>query len=720
MSGEAAIGLRRMLEQGEAIFGPLCAEFGALQWVTDLDANRCLYVNSLCWELLELSREEIYLDRNAGLSRIHPDDRDGVIAAFQNLAEAKRLDITYRLVMPSGRRRWLRCRAHLLPPDASHGRWIAGLALDVTRQKTVEIRLAVKRELTRLITRAEAAATVVPKLLRAIAAPLDCAAAGLWIVDDSRNVMSCGAYWHRPGVELAAFAETSGQLELKPGEDLPGRCWARRETEVSKEPEDELTSDRSARARAAGLRTIAEFPVCWNDELLGVLELGSAESPASDAELQEAIAGIAGLLAGYLERNRLDAAARREKRQQEFLAEQLRQSQKMEAVGRLAGGVAHDFNNLLQIINGYTELLADALESQPQARDWLGQVRRSGQRAAGLTRQLLAFSRKQALETRVLDLGQLVTEGQRMFLRLISEDIKVVLRVQPDLWRVRADAGQLDQVLMNLLVNARDAMPSGGSLTIEVANERFDDADQKLANAVPPGAWVRLSVTDTGIGIPPEIQSKIFEPFFTTKDRERGTGLGLSTVFGIVQQSSGHTRVYSEPGRGTTFHVYLPAMRAGAEAAPDLPAAPLATGNETVLVVEDQEDIRLVLAKMLRAGGYKVLLADDEEHAVVLARTHAEAIDLAICDMVMPNKNGPAVANLLRRQRPGIGILFMSGHTEHPALDAEAQAPDTVRLQKPFDRSTLLQGSGARWRRGRRRRRPARRNITRWWSTTRR
>jgi two-component system cell cycle sensor histidine kinase/response regulator CckA len=288
------------------------------------------------------------------------------------------------------------------------------------------------------------------------------------------------------------------------------------------------------------------------------------------------------------------------------MAEQLRMAQKMEAVGQLAGGVAHDFNNLLTAILGYSQLLAPELRGNPEHFSAIEEIRKAGERAAGLTRQLLAFSRKQMLELRVLDLNEIVHHIQEMLSRLIGEDIQVVMNLDPALSSVRADAGQIEQVIMNLAVNARDAMPRGGQISLETANVELDETYAQTHVPVQPGPYVMLAVSDTGVGMDRETRERIFEPFFTTKEKGHGTGLGLSTVYGIVKQSGGYIWVYSEPGRGTSFKIYLPRVQAPAEAlvVPE-PAALPAVGNETILLVEDEESVRALVRRTLEARGYR-------------------------------------------------------------------------------------------------------------------
>ncbi len=367
------------------------------------------------------------------------------------------------------------------------------------------------------------------------------------------------------------------------------------------------------------------------------------------------------------------------------LEAQLRQAQKMEAVGRLAGGIAHDFNNLLMVIQGYTELLLDGLAPSDSMRRNAEQIHEASDRAAGLTRQLLAFSRKQLLAPKVLDLQLVVTDMEKMLRRLIGEDIDLATVTQHEVWSVKADRSQLEQVILNLAVNARDAMPRGGKLTIETANVELDNAYARQHPIVTPGPYVMLAVTDTGTGMDAETQAHVFEPFFTTKDKGKGTGLGLATVYGIVKQSGGYVWVYSEPGQGTTFKVYLPRAQALA-AAPDRSAAGgrPRRGSETILLVEDERGVRELAREHLELNGYTVLQAEDGEAALEVASKHSGKIHLLLTDVVMPGMSGRDLAERMEKLRPGIKILYMSGYTDQAIIHHGILAADTVLLQKPF------------------------------------
>jgi len=370
------------------------------------------------------------------------------------------------------------------------------------------------------------------------------------------------------------------------------------------------------------------------------------------------------------------------------LEQQLRQSQKMEAVGRLAGGIAHDFNNLLMVISGYSEFLLGRLGDEPRLRGPAQEIASAAERASSLTRQLLAFSRKQMLAPRVVNLNDVATENLKMLTRMIGEDIDLVMVPATDLWPVRADAGQIEQVIMNLAVNARDAMPSGGKLTIETSNVALDEEYARFHAPLRPGDYVMVAISDTGAGMDAETQSHIFEPFFTTKGT-KGTGLGLSTVYGIIKQSGGYIWVYSEVGKGTTFKIYLPRVASTGETAVQV-ATPVEQqrvepGTETILLVEDEANLRYLARQYLEKQGYKVIEAADGAVAMQIAVAHDKTIHLLLTDVIMPGMNGRELAQRISEIRPNVKILYMSGYTEN-VIGHNGMLDAGVRLlQKPFN-----------------------------------
>jgi PAS domain S-box-containing protein len=371
------------------------------------------------------------------------------------------------------------------------------------------------------------------------------------------------------------------------------------------------------------------------------------------------------------------------------LAEQYRQAQRMEAIGQLAGGVAHDFNNLLTIIGGYTELMLSGT-SPDSWRAFLKEIQKASQRAAGLTRQLLAFSRRQVLTPVSLSLPEVVAEMVGMIRRFLRENIEVVSSLEPALWRVRADPAQMEQVLLNLAINAGDAMPGGGTLTLTTANVVLDETYTRGQREVAPGRYVRISVTDTGCGMDESTRARLFEPFFTTKEIGKGTGLGLATVYGILKQSGGHIDFASEVGRGTTFNIYLPACETGLSdpgaTAPDPLTSP---SRETILLVEDDAGVRFLVRDVLAKTGYTILEARNGPEAIRLCQDFGGAIDLVLSDVVMPEMSGPELREHLGQLRPQLRFLYMSAYTDDVLVLEGVAGNETAFLQKPFSTQLL-------------------------------
>jgi PAS domain S-box-containing protein len=433
------------------------------------------------------------------------------------------------------------------------------------------------------------------------------------------------------------------------------------------------TTDQGFMPIAAHRRAIAGEPVTFHIEWAGGSYACHAEPlRAEDGRVQGAIC----MALDITDRKHLEA--------------QLRQAQKMEAVGRLAGGIAHDFNNLLMVIQGYTELLLERLGVNDPLRRNADQIREASERAASLTRQLLAFSRKQVLAPKVLNMRIVVADMEKMLRRLIGEDVELATLTPPGLWNVKADRSQVEQVILNLAVNARDAMPRGGKLTIETANVELDNSYSHHQAVVAPGRYVMLAVADTGCGMDAETQAHVFEPFFTTKEKGKGTGLGLATVYGVVKQSGGYVWVYSEPGHGTTFKVYLPRVEesVGVEEKAAEAEAPQ-RGSETILLVEDEKGVRELAREYLVQNGYTVLDAENGARALEIARGHDGPIHLMLTDVVMQGLSGRELAEKAAKIRPDMKVLFMSGYTDQAVIHHGLLSADTVLLQKPFTLNAL-------------------------------
>jgi len=432
------------------------------------------------------------------------------------------------------------------------------------------------------------------------------------------------------------------------------------------------------------------YQTLWNTLRQGKVWTGTLINRKKDGMLFEEVAVISpvrdatGRIVNFV-------AVKRDVTHETEMEEQLRQSQKMEAVGQLAGGIAHDFNNLLTGILGYGDLLLNRVAGDGPARHDVEEIMKAAGRATALTRQLLAFSRKQVFQVKVTSLNDVVSNLDGMLRRLIGEDIDLRTSLREDLWNVRIDPGQIEQVLLNIVVNARDAMHDGGKITIETANVELGEKYLRSHIIVKPGPYAMLAISDTGCGMDEATQERIFEPFFTTKDPAKGTGLGLSTVYGIIKQSKGYIWVYSEPGMGTTFKIYLPKVFAGAEpvyAQPE-PLLSLSGGTETVLLAEDQDIVREMISDILRSNGYSVLLASDGVEAVQASEQYDGTIHMLLTDVVMPNMNGRELARRALRSRPQMKVIFMSGYAEDAIVHQGVLDADMHFLQKPFRPSEL-------------------------------
>ncbi len=397
-------------------------------------------------------------------------------------------------------------------------------------------------------------------------------------------------------------------------------------------------------------------------------------------------------IAGIIERGKLVRlwGTQRDVTENRMLEDQLRQAQKMEAVGRLAGGVAHDFNNLLMVIGGHGELLRDEAATNPMIAKHTESILKAADRAGMLTRQLLAFGRKQVLQPKILDINHVVQDTGKLLRRVIGEHIELIFSLSPSVGHVKADPGQIEQVLMNLTINARDAMPHGGKLTIETADSKLSEEYQHDHPAVVPGDYVLLQVSDTGTGMDEKTRAQIFEPFFTTKERGQGTGLGLATVYGIVKQSGGYIWAYSEPGAGSTFKVYLPRVAASAESVRPATPEAIPRGNETILVAEDEPGVRELACDFLQSHGYNVLQARDPAHALKLAEDNPARVQLLLSDVVMPGMRGTELAARVTQLNPAIRVLFVSGYTDNSIVQQGFIEPGTNFLSKPFSREALL------------------------------
>jgi PAS domain S-box-containing protein len=615
------------LRVSEGRFRQLVESIPQMVWVNLAD-GRVEYLNRPCSEYFGVSPDRMFgWDWRQA---IHPDDLSQTLAAVgRTMGTGEPLQVEYRLRRKDGQYRWHIGRAvPLRDGDGRIDKWF-GTAIDIDEQKGAEGALRASEARNRAIVDA------LPDLL--------------FRQDASGKYLD----YHAPHPEqLYASPELflgRRMEEILPGEVVPLVREHIRETLAS--------------------RTMQVFEY----------ELDIPGMGRQFFEARMAVSGegeVVSIVRNVTERRRLE--------------EQVRQAQKMEAVGRLAGGIAHDFNNLLTVINGYCDVLLATLHEHDRSRHMLGEIHKAGQRAAALTSQLLAFGRKQMIRPKVLDLNAVVADLRTMLARLIGEDVELVTEPAPGLARIKADASQLEQVILNLAINARDAMPRGGRLTLATANVRLGEADADDLSEVRPGPYVALTVSDTGVGMDEKTRAHLFEPFFTTKEVGKGTGLGLATVYGIVKQGGGHLTVSSEVGRGTTFQAYFPAL---VEADPAFPGREASTdppgGKEIVLVVEDEEEVRELLRYLLGRMGYQVLVAGGGAEALKVAEGHGVPIDLLVTDVVMPQMSGRQVAEAMGQRQPDLRVLYLSGHTNDARLRHGIAGAEVAFLQKPFTEAAL-------------------------------
>ncbi len=562
----------------------------------------------------------------------------------------------------------------------------AGIALAnarlVEELKGRQGRLEALLEVTRQLSRIQPVSSLLESIAQACGQLLGTESVGIRLVEGDELVVA-GAW--------GDAKQMMGEPRVKIGESLAGLVAAAGQPLLIEDPGNEprIIPELREKFRERGYRAWLGIPVKMGEHLIGVLSVRTKQPQGFSAEDVAIATAFASQAAMTLDSSRLYQEASQALDELSQAHDQLAQAQKMEAVGRLAGGIAHDFNNLLTVIMGRSDLLLQELDSADPMRSRIELIRSTADRAAALTRQLLAFSRKQVLQPTVLDLTAVVAGLTPMLQRLIGEDVEFSIVPGPGAGCVLADRGQLEQVLANLVVNARDAMADGGQLTIRTANVELDEAFAAGHREVRPGAYVMLAVSDTGCGMSPEVQARIFEPFFTTKEVGKGTGLGLSTVYGIIRQHEGWIAVESEPGRGSTFKIYLTRKEESGEALTS--AAPTETprGGETILLVEDEAEVRALAREALATKGYRVLEAANGREAIGLAAAEAGPIHLLVTDVVMPGLNGRQVATHLKASHPEARVLYMSGYTDDAIVQHGVLDPGTEFLPKPFTPDAL-------------------------------
>lgn len=628
------------------------------------------------WQRLFGETEEDLLTRPY-LERVHPDDRASTEREMSRLAGADAGTATFanRFRRRDGTYRWLEWRA-IAVPEVSQ---VYAIARDVTERKEAERALEVRvrqqaavAELGGEAIRTTDTDSLLQTALRLVTETLDVPLAKvLELSSDGQALrLRAGIGW---GPELVGSATMPVDSGL-----MVGYALDRDEPVVLADVDAEKRFALSPFARNHGVRSCVAVVIPMHGRPFGVLGADDTKPrsfSSNDIHFLQAVAHILGTVIDRKRSNR-----------------RLQQSQRLESVGQLAGGIAHDFNNLLTVIIAHCSFLESTLEADAEALGEVSAINDAATRAAALTRQLLAFSSRQILEPKVLDVNETVTDVEKMLRRLIGEDIELSLFLQEKLNPVLADPGQLEQVIMNLMVNARDAMPKGGSVAISTENVVLDEHSPGTLDEGRRGPHVMLSISDTGHGMDSETQARMFEPFFTTKGPERGTGLGLATVYGIVKQSRGTLAVTSQPGQGTTFRVYLPVTEKVATGTVERPSARASgerKGDETILLVEDETSVRTLTARLLRKNGYTVIEAADGDEALSASASYKDPIHLLVSDIVMPRIHGGELARVLRKERPDLRVLHVSGHTDPRIVDEGLFDSGAAFLQKPFTSDSL-------------------------------
>jgi two-component system cell cycle sensor histidine kinase/response regulator CckA len=601
-------------------------------WLMDAAGTKMLYVSPAYEKVWGRTCQSLYDNAHAFLDAAYPEDREKAVGIFQHQIREGHVDGEYRIVLPDGSVRWTWVRGYSVKDAQGAITRHVGICEDITERKEHEL------------SRSKLAAIVESSEDAIVSMSLD----------------GIAFTWNHGAERLYGFTaqEVIGHsISILIPPDGQPKYHAIMERMKRKE---RISNYETVRQRKDGSRIEVSVSIT-------PIVISSGEIVGS-SQISRDITRI-----NQLER-------------------QNQQAQKMEAIGTLAGGVAHDFNNMLTIIISYCDLLLDGLAPDDPSRCMLDEIRIAGERAAMLTRQLLAFSRQQILEAKVLDLNHIVNDTEKMLRRLIGEDIIVSLVLDPALRPVKADAGQIQQVLMNLAANARDAMPEGGRFTIETQNVTLDEAYCQSYDDLQPGEYSLLAATDNGTGMDEKTKARIFEPFFTTKEVGKGTGLGLPMVFGIAKQSGGHVEVYTELGQGSTFKVYLPQVKQPVKSQTSQPGRSAAPkGCETLLLAEDEETVRVLARRILQSCGYKVLEAANGQEAIRLAESHEGAIDLLVSDVVMPHLSGRKLAEQMVKLRPGVKVLFVSGYTDDAVIRHGVLEADFAFLQKPFTSASLLQ-----------------------------
>lgn len=622
------------LRESEENFRELAANVSEVFYLVSPDLNKMLYVSPAYEQIWGRTTKSLYADPRQWIDAILPDDRERVTTAFARLAQHEpSLNIEFRIARADGAVRWISNRAYQVRGSAGSVIRITGISSDITDRKEADEALAASEERYRDL--------------------VENAIDMIYTHDLSGNYTSI----NQAGERLTGYTREES--------------LARNFSDIVAPEYLELAEQMLAHKISGGESTTYELEIVARDGRRITVEVNTRMTLEDGKPV-----GVQGIARDITERNQL--------------AEQLRQAQKMEAIGVLAGGVAHDFNNVLTAISGYSDLALRKIAADSPIRHYITEIQDAGVRAAALTAQLLAFSRKQVLRPKVHNLNSVIAGVERMLKRIVKENIEFRILLDPELRNIKADPGQIEQVIMNLVINAGDAMSRGGLLTIETQNIYLDADYVSQHNEIVPGWFVKMVFTDTGEGMEPEVLQRLFEPFYTTKEFGKGTGLGLSTVYGIVKQSGGDITVYSEVGNGTTFKVYFPCADNGPNQQPAaVNKREQITATETILLVEDDVTVRNLVYNVLISESYVVMEADTGEAALAICRVHKGKIDLLISDVIMPSMGGAELKSEIVKTRPDIKMLFMSGYTGETVAQTGFLDAGTAFLEKPFTPDAL-------------------------------
>ena len=644
----------------ETKYRALVEQIPAITYIAALDeAGTTLYISPQIEAVLGFSPDEWLSNPKSWVKQLHPEDRERVLAEYKSSHEkGQPFHSQYRWLSRDGRVLWCHDNAVLVKDETGKPLFFQGIVTDITelKQATEEIYLFQSVAMAISVCRNLHDALIVA--MQKICNYTGWVYAEAWMPDQDGARLERDHFFYSSIDGLEKFSERSSGFTFTPGSGLPGRAWAEKQpvwiVDVTHDPH----YLRAAIAGEAGLKTGIGFPVIADGEVVSVFVFYSLKAEERNDHLAKLILSMLSQIGSII--RRIQAEEAREK-----LREELYRSHNLASIGKLAGGVAHNFNNLLTVIMGYASLLNKELEEKSKLKDYVQKILKSSETAAGLTQDLLAFSRKQPISAKPVNVNEIIKQSEPLLSKLIREDIALKTILTREDTTVMADVGQIEQVLMNLATNARDAMPNGGNLAIHTDIMEMDDAFMRSCGYGSAGIYVHISIADTGVGMDKNTRMRVFEPFFTTKEVGKGTGLGLASVYGIVKQHGGYINVESEPAKGATFNIYLPLVKLEAEKGREASHTVLSRGGtETVLLAEDEPEVRELIKMVFEHAGYRLIEAVDGEDSLNKFSENKDDIDLLVLDVIMPGKNGKEVYEAIKKTKPRMKVLFMSGYSD--------------------------------------------------------